>query len=123
MSYLAKYPASLLLCLMAIGAVATGAVAQSQNSAKTGTGNAAGSLEALQAEYERHWNGPPGQVVKGAVGLAGMAAALSVASDALNFKLRINGDGSVDSGGITPVTTSTSTASSSTTTSSSTSTN
>ena len=74
------------------------AMAQSQNVAKTGVGNPLDTLEALQAEMNKHWDGRPGQVLKGAVGLAGVAAALSVASDAVNFKLRIRGDGSVDQG-------------------------
>jgi len=51
-------------------------------------------------------------------------ASVSLPQDGtLTYRWDFNGDGSVDSGGITPVTTSTSTASSSTTTSSSTSTN
>ena len=114
-----KYLTILCLCLMAMGAV-TSAGAQSQNSAQTGAGNAAGSLEALQAEFDRQWDGRPGQVIKGAAGLAGMAAALSAAADALNFKVRVQGDGSVDNGSVSSTTTSTSTSSSSRTTSTST---
>ena len=98
------------------------AMAQSQNVAKTGVGNPLGTLEALQAEMKKHWDGRPGQVVKGAVGLAGVAAALSVASDAVNFKLRIRGDGSVDQGGSSSTNNAVS-VSTTTTTSSSTSTN
>ena len=97
------------------------ALAQSQNVAKTGAGNPLDTLEALQTEMNKHWDGRPGQVVKGAVGLAGVAAALSVASDAVNFKLRIRGDGSVDQGGSSSTNDSVSVTT--TTTSSSTSTN
>ena len=75
------------------------ALPQSQNAAQTGTGSPLGALEALQAEMSNQWGGRPGQVVKGVVGLVGVAAALSAASDAVNFKLRVNGDGSIDSGG------------------------
>lgn len=98
------------------------ASAQTQNSAQTGAGGALETLEALQAELNQQWAGPPGQVAKGAVGLAGLAMALSAAQKALTFQLRVRGDGSVDGGSGTSVTTATST-SSSTTTSSSTSTN
>ncbi len=84
------------------------ALAQTQNAAKTGVGNALESLEAIQKEFDKQWSGPPGQVVKGAAGLAGMAAALSVAQDAVTFKLRIRGDGSVDSGSAASTTTATS---------------
>ena len=98
------------------------ALAQSQNVAKTGAGNSLDTLEALQAEMNKHWDGRPGQVVKGVVGLAGVAAALSVASDAVNFKLRIRGDGSVDQGGSSSTNNAVS-VSTTTTTSSSTSTN
>ena len=97
------------------------ALAQSQNVAKTGAGNPLDTLEALQTEMNKHWDGRPGQVVKGAVGLAGVAAALSVASDAVNFRLRIRGDGSVDQGGSSSTNDSVSVTT--TTTSSSTSTN
>ena len=98
------------------------ALAQSQNVAKTGAGNPLDALEALQTEMNKHWDGRPGQVVKGAVGLAGVAAALSAASDAVNFKLRIRGDGSVDQGGSSSTNNAVS-VSTTTTTSSSTSTN
>ena len=98
------------------------ALAQSQNVAKTGAGNPLGTLEVLQAEMNKHWDGRPGQVVKGVVGLAGVAAALSVASDAVNFKLRIRGDGSVDQGSSNSTNNAVS-VSATTTTSSSTSTN
>ena len=97
------------------------ALAQSQNVAKTGAGNPLDTLEALQTEMNKHWDGRPGQVVKGAVGLAGVAAALSVASDAVNFRLRIRGDGSVDQGGSSSTNNAVSVTT--TTTSSSTSTN
>ena len=97
-------------------------MAQSQNVAKTGVGNPLDTLEALQAAMNKQWDGPPGQVVKGAVGLAGVAAALSVASDAMNFKLRIRGDGSVDQGSSNSTNNAVS-VSTATTTSSSTSTN
>ena len=97
------------------------ALAQSQNVAKTGAGNPLDTLEALQTEMNKHWDGRPGQVVKGAVGLAGVAAALSVASDAVNFRLRIRGDGSVDQG--VSSSTNDSVSVTTTTTSSSTSTN
>ena len=108
--------------VIAIGLALSGtALAQSQNVAKTGVGNPLDTLEALQAEMNKHWDGRPGQVVKGAVGLAGVAAALSVASDAGNFKLRIRGDGSVDQGGGS--TNNSVSVSTTTTTSSSTSTN
>ena len=98
------------------------ALAQSQNVAKTGAGNPLDTLEALQAEMNKHWDGRPGQVVKGVVGLAGVAAALSVASDAVNFKLRSRGDGAVDQGGSSSTNNAVSVGST-TTTSSSTSTN
>lgn len=97
-------------------------MAQSQNVAKTGVGNPLDTLEALQSEMNKRWDGRPGQVVKGAVGLAGVAAALSVASDAVNFKLRIRGDGSVDQGSSNSTNNAVS-VSTTTTTSSSTSTN
>ena len=97
------------------------ALAQSQNVAKTGAGNPLDTLEALQTEMNKHWDGRPGQVVKGAVGLAGVAAALSVASDAVKFRLRIRGDGSVDQGGSSSTNNAVSVTT--TTTSSSTSTN
>ena len=98
------------------------AMAQSLNVDKTGVGNPLDTLEALQAEMNKHWDGRPGQVVKGAVGLAGVAAALLVASDAVNFKLRIRGDGSVDQRGSNSTNNAVS-VSTTTTTSSSTSTN
>ena len=108
--------------VIAIGLALSGtALAQSQNVAKTGVGNPLDTLEALQAEMNKHWDGRPGQVVKGAVGLAGVAAALSAASDAVNFRLRIRGDGSVDQGGSSSTNDSVSV--NTTTTSSSTSTN
>ncbi len=97
------------------------ALAQSQNVAKTGAGNPLDTLEALQTEMNKHWDGRLGQVVKGAVGLAGVAAALSAASDAVNFRLRIRGDGSVDQGGSSSTNNAVSVTT--TTTSSSTSTN
>ncbi len=105
------------LCLACSGV----ALAQSQNAAQTGTGSAMKSLEALEAAVTEQWSGRPGQIAKGAVGLAGLAAALSAADRAVNFKLRVRGDGSVDSAGATPVTSGTSL--STTTTSSSSSTN
>ena len=97
------------------------ALAQSQNVAKTGAGNPLDILEALQTEMNKHWDGRPGQVVKGAVGLAGVAAALSAASDAVNFRLRLRGEGSVDQGGSSSTNNAVSVTT--TTTSSSTSTN
>ena len=109
--------------IIAIGLALSGtALAQSQNVTKTGVGNPLDTLEALQAEMNKYWDGRPGQVLKGAVGLAGVAAALSVASDAVSFKLRIRGDGSVDQGGSSSIDNSVS-VSTTTTTSSLTSTN
>ena len=116
-----KPAAAVAFCLAAMTAIAP-AMAQSQNAAQTGVGKAINSIQALQGAASEHWAGPPGQVVKGAVGLAGMAAALMSAQDALNFKLRVRGDGSVDSGVSTSKSTATSVLTSNST-SSSTSTN
>ena len=74
-----------------------GALAQSQNATKTGTGGAFDTLEALQTEISNYSDGRLGQVFKGAAGLAGIASALSLASDAVNFRIRA--DGSVVPGG------------------------
>lgn len=98
------------------------AMAQSQNNGQTGVGEAMKSLEALQEAYQKQWDGTPGRMVKGAAGLAGMAAALSAAQKAVTFQLRVRGDGSLDSGSSATTTTATS-VSTSTTTSTSTSTN
>jgi len=96
------------------------AMAQTQNSAQTGVGGALETLQALQTEIDRQWAGPPGRLVKGAVGVAGLAAALSVAEKALTYSLRVRGDASVDSVSTTTTTsTSTSTSTSSSTSSSS----
>ena len=104
--------------------LAGSAVAQSQNAAETGSGGPMNNLEDLKSEWNKLYDGTPGRVFKGAVGLAGMAAALMAASDAVNFKVQVNGDGSVDSGSNVSSSTSTSSAVSTTgTTSSSTSTN
>ena len=97
------------------------AIAQSQNAAKTGVGDALETLEALQVEVDKQWSGLPGQFVKGAVGLVGLEAALSAADKALSFQLRIKGDGSADTGGGALITTTPGT--NATTTTSSTSTN
>ncbi len=98
------------------------AMAQSQNAAKTGAGGPLESLEALQSEWNKQYAGLPGQAFKGAVGIYGLARALAAASDAVNFKLRVRGNGSVDQGGGATSTTGTSVSTDSTT-SSSTSTN
>ncbi len=103
-------------------ALSVPALGQSQNAAQTGVGEAIESLQDLQDAFSEQWAGPPGQVFKGAVGLAGVAAALAAAQDAVTFKVRVQGDGSVDSGGSTTTTTATSVDSTSST-SSSTSTN
>jgi len=116
-----KLSVLLTLCL-ALSAASAVAVAQTQNSTQTGTGGALKSLEALQAKVDEHWAGPTGQIVKGAVGLAGLVAALSAAQNALTFQLRIRGDGSLAAGSSAGVNTATST-STVTSTSSSTSTN
>ncbi|MBL6953851.1 MAG: hypothetical protein ISR50_14530 [Alphaproteobacteria bacterium] len=94
------------------------AMAQTQNSAQTGAGGALETLQALQTEIDKQWAGPPGQLVKGAVGVAGLAAALLAAEKALTYSLRVRGDASVDSVSTT-TTTSTSTSTSSSTSSSS----
>ncbi|MDP6833036.1 MAG: hypothetical protein QF521_14820 [Alphaproteobacteria bacterium] len=98
----------------------TPAMAQSQNGTETGVGEALESLQALQEEYQKQWGGLPGRVVKGAVGLAGVAAALSAAQKAVTFQLRVQGDGSVDSGSTTTTTATSVSTSSSTSTSTST---
>jgi hypothetical protein len=116
-----KLPVLMTPCL-ALSRGGTGAVAQTQNSAQTGAGGAPESLEALQAEVNEKWAGPPGQIVKGAVGLAGLVAALSAAQSALTFQLQLRGDGSLAAGSSASVNTATS-ISTATTTSSSTSTN
>ena len=103
-------------------ALSAPAFGQSQNAAQTGVGGAIESIQALQEAVSEQWAGPPGQVVKGAVGLAGVAAALAAAQDAVTFKLRVRGDGSVDSGSSATSTTATSVSTSSSP-SSSTSTN
>ena len=89
------------ICLVAIGlALSGGALAQSKNITKTGTGSPFDTLEALQVEISEFSDGRLGRAIKGAGGLAGIAATLSVAHDALNFRVR--GDGSVVPGdGIT----------------------
>ncbi len=94
------------------------AMAQTQNSAQTGAGRALETLDALQAEITKQWDGRPGQLVKGAVGVAGLAAALAAAENALTYQLRVRADGSVDSVSTT-TSTSTSTSTSSSTSSSS----
>ena len=48
-------------------------------------------------EISKYSDGRPGQLVKGGAGLAGVAAALSAASNAVNFSIRA--DGSVVRGG------------------------
>jgi len=84
--------------LIAIGLALSGAAfAQSQNTAKTGTGTPFNTLEALQMEIRKYSDGWPGQLVKGGAGLAGVAAALSAASNAVNFSVRA--DGTVVRGG------------------------
>jgi len=84
--------------VIAVGlALSGGALAQNQNTGKTGTGNAFETLEALQTEIRKYSDSRFGQFVKGAAGLAGIASALSVASDAVNFRIRA--DGSVVPGG------------------------
>ncbi len=108
----------ILLSLALVGP----AMAQSQNAAKTGAGGPLGSLDALQSEWNKQYAGLPGQAFKGAVGIYGLARALAAASDAVNFKLRVRGNGSVDQGGSATSTTGTSVSTDSTT-SSSTSTN
>ena len=84
--------------LVAVGlALSGGALAQSQNIARTGAGSPFDTLEALQSEISEYSNGRLGRAVKGAGGLAGIAATLSVAHDVLNFRVRA--DGSVVPGG------------------------
>jgi hypothetical protein len=109
--------AVMAVCLACSGV----ALAQTQNAKQTGTGGAFATLEALETAMTEQWSGLPGQIVKGAAGLAGMAAALAAANSAVTFKLRVRGDGSVDAAGATPVSSGTSLSTS--TTSSSTSTN
>ena len=78
--------------LVAVGlALSGGALAQSQNIARTGAGSPFDTLEALQAEINEFSEGRLGRAIKGAGGLAGIAAALSVAHDALNFRVRADG--------------------------------
>ena len=81
-----------VIYIIAVGlALSGGAFAQSQNIAKTGAGNPFDTLEALEAEIKKYSDGRLGQVVKGAAGLVGMAAALSVANDSVNFRIRPDG--------------------------------
>lgn len=84
--------------IIAVGlAMSIDALAQSQNAVKTGVGSPLDALEVLQAEMKKYSDGQLGRSVKGAAGLAGIAAALSTASDGLNFRIRA--DGSIVSSG------------------------
>lgn len=84
-----------IAALLAQSVTAGGAAAQSTGD--TGTGGALGSLQDIQKQLEEQWNGPPGQVAKGAVGVAGMAMALSAAREALSLEGSLRRDGSVSS--------------------------
>ena len=109
--------------VMALALALSGpALGQTGNAAKTGTGGALKSLGALQEEFSKQWDGRAGRMTKGAIGLAGVAAALSAANKAVSFQLRLRGDGSVDASGGSGTTAAPSTSTSGST-SSSTSTN
>ncbi len=91
--------AACLVVFLALSAGLPRAMAQTQNGAQTGVGGTLEALRALQEEAGKQWDGRLGQVAKGAGGLAGLAASLMAARDALTFQLRIRGDGSVDAVG------------------------
>lgn len=75
------------LPILAYGLVAA---AQTQNKAETGSGGVLQTMEQIQGEYQKLWDGRPGQVVKGAIGAAAIARALGAARDAVTFEGAIN---------------------------------
>ena len=113
--------AMLILAAVLLAAPATHA----QDTSKTGSGTT-GSVDDLRAQFDQQWNGTPGQLVKGAIGLVGLALALSAANDAVSYQVEVDpGGASASSGGSGSSSggTSTSTSTSTSTTTSSTSTN
>ena len=87
-----------IIYIIVIGLALSGwALAQSRNAVKTGAGGQLDTLEVLQAEISKYSDGQLGRAFKGATGLTGVAAALSAASDAVNFRVRA--DGTVVPGG------------------------
>jgi hypothetical protein len=91
-------------CALTMLPTATGG-ALAQTIEGTGSGDPLGSIQEIRKQIEEQWDGRPGQVVKGAAGVVGMAAALSAAKEAVSYEGMMRGDGSVsgDSGiGTTP---------------------
>ncbi len=64
------------LALAVAGWLLAGGAALAQNTEKTGTGGVIGSLDAVEKSFDQLWDGTPGQIVRGAVGAAGLGASL-----------------------------------------------
>lgn len=81
-----------LCCLLLAPAPLT---AQTQNLQKTGSGSVLDTLDSAQTEFDKHWSGRPGQLVKGSVGIIGIAQALTAAKDAVTSEGGINAQGDI----------------------------
>lgn len=68
--------------------------AQNQNVTSTGLGEAMKSANDIQKKIQQYWDGRTGELLKGTVGLAQAAAALSAAKQAVTFKGVVRRDGS-----------------------------
>lgn len=115
----------MIRALLILGAALLAAGAGlAQDTSQTGSGGTAGSISDIQGEFDKQWNGTPGQLIKGAIGFAGLALVIGATNDALSFDGSVTPDGaSVNAGGSGAGTNSTGTSTSTTTTSSTTSTN
>ena len=117
-------PCRAALALIAIAFAVPEAGAQTQNQAATGSGGVLQALDRIQAEYDKQWAGPPGQVLKGSAAMIGLVQALAAAKDAVSIEGAVNRAGeSVPSGASSGGVVSTTTGTSSTTSSTATATN
>ena len=83
------------LMAISVGALLLAGAATAQTVGEAGQGSALGSIEEIRKQIEQQWDGRPGQVVKGTIGVVGMAIALSAAKEAVSLEGALRGDGSV----------------------------
>lgn len=112
------------VALIAAAWLLAGGVALAQNTEQTGTGGVIGSLDAVEKSFDELWDGTTGQIVRGAVGAAGLGASLKFGSAAAVGSIIEDGfavQGNINAPG--PTSTGSSSTESSTSTTTATSTN
>ena len=95
------------IALTAAAWLIAGGAALAQNTEKTGTGGVMAGFDAVEKNFDELWDGTTGQIVRGAVGAAGLGASLkfgtaaavgSIIEDGFAVQGNINAPGPTSTG-------------------------